>query len=142
MNAREDARESTRQLARLLATAICAESQTTHAPNPHPGNVRDMEAIAATILNRAARERTNGMPGNRCAQICHENLAAHSFEPDANTPLFNISLRIATRALAGVLVDPTEGAIRFHLHDRFPVWARGCTPVAEIGDHLYYREEI
>ncbi len=141
MNARENARESTRQLARLLATTICVESQV-HARKSHPGNVRDMEAIAATILNRAARERESGMRGNRCAQICHENLAAHSFEQNTDTPLFNIALRIATRALAGVLVDPTEGATRFHPRSCFPVWAKGCTPTAEIGNHLYYREEL
>lgn len=35
--------------------------------------------------------------------------------------------------------DPTRGATHFHRHDEQPQWARNYTPIALIGDFLFYR---
>lgn len=132
----------------LLATAICAEgaTQTPQAPGV-PGvpqarsNVRAMEAIAAAILNRADLERTRGMGATCFKRVCTETIASAPNGPGLeNSPLFPIATRIAKRALAGALADPTDGATRFHPRSSFPDWAQGRTPTAEFGEHVYYRE--
>jgi len=130
-----------RRLAHLLAEAIHLESAREEATPQR--NVRDMEAIASAILNRAALERAAGMPGERCERICLKIVATMEKRPaaDEDSAPFHVALRIAKRGLAGVLADPTEGATHFHSRDAFPAWAQGRAPTAEIGDHFYYREE-
>ncbi|MGB1547116.1 MAG: cell wall hydrolase [Alphaproteobacteria bacterium] len=125
----------------LLAAAIYVESAKENHGNR--GNVRNMEAIAAVILNRARLEAENGAGGNLLERLCEEQIreARLSSDTQRDERLFRAALRIARRALAGVLEDPTEGATRFHAEDAFPVWAQGRTPAAAFGHHLYYRED-
>ncbi len=47
--------------------------------------------------------------------------------------------RIAARALAQTLSDPTDGATHWHAADEFPAWALGQVPLAEIGGLVFYR---
>ncbi|MBP0446655.1 cell wall hydrolase [Roseomonas sp. SSH11] len=49
--------------------------------------------------------------------------------------------RIAARALAGVLPDPTGGATHWHAADNLPAWAVARAPLAEMGGLVFYRLE-
>ncbi len=46
--------------------------------------------------------------------------------------------RIARRALAGALADPTHGATHYHATGIAPPWAAGREPSAVIGRHRFY----
>ena len=52
--------------------------------------------------------------------------------------LFTTCLRIARRAVAGLLEDPTGGATRYHDRSTLPDWTSGREPTAEIGNRLFY----
>ena len=49
--------------------------------------------------------------------------------------------RIACRAAAGSLPDPTGGATHWHDAGALPGWALGRVPAAEIGGLVFYRPE-
>lgn len=52
--------------------------------------------------------------------------------------VFASCVRIACRAVAGSLADPTGGATHYHTAAVYPPWARGRAPTAVIGAHLFY----
>lgn len=52
--------------------------------------------------------------------------------------LYRACVRIARRALAGILADPTQGARRYHRADDWPDWAAKVEPLARIGSLLFY----
>ncbi len=111
-----------------------------------------IEAVACVILNRVAFAKSRGRYwwGNSIKQVC---LKPGQFscwnEADPNrTKLlavnprdraYRLCKRIASRAVTGNLPDVTEGATHYHTHAVDPYWARGHVPVAEIGNHLFYR---
>jgi N-acetylmuramoyl-L-alanine amidase len=125
----------------VLARTIWGEARG----EPLPG----MEAVAAVVVNRVAAKRRSW--GASAAEVC---LARRQFScwnaDDPNRakllalrpgdPLFETCLRVARRALAGVLADPTGGATHYHARGVHPRWARGRTPSAEIGRHVFYRD--
>lgn len=112
--------------------------------------VRGIEALAAVILNRAGRAAADGLaPSARVAAACRDPAGFACWDeghPDnaamlavAGTDLvFATCLRVARRALAGLLPDPTGGATRYHNRSDHPIWAAGRSPSAEIGDRLFY----
>jgi hypothetical protein len=53
---------------------------------------------------------------------------------------FAVCLRIARRAVAGALADPTRGATHYHAADANPPWAAGRQPSAVIGRHKFYND--
>ncbi len=53
---------------------------------------------------------------------------------------FQSCLRIARRALAGTLKDPTVGATHYHAKGMVPPWANDRAPSAEIGNHRFYND--
>jgi len=53
---------------------------------------------------------------------------------------FQSCLRIARRALAGTLKDPTNGATHYHAKNASPPWAKNRKPSAEIGGHKFYND--
>jgi spore germination cell wall hydrolase CwlJ-like protein len=52
-----------------------------------------------------------------------------------------ICRRVAARAIAGALPDPTGGATHFHDAAALPGWAIGRPASAEIGGLCFYRAE-
>ena len=53
--------------------------------------------------------------------------------------LFEVCRRIAGRAAAGALPDPTAGATHWHDAVEMPGWAIGHIPTAEVGGLVFYR---
>ncbi len=114
-------------------------------------SVRGKEAVAAVIVNRVRRAMARGgwWWGGTVAAVCKKpwQFAAWN-ENDPNRAkieaatesdrAFASCLRIARRAAAGALQDPTDGATHYHARGAAPPWAAGRAPSAVIGNHLFY----
>jgi hypothetical protein len=62
--------------------------------------------------------------------------------PDGGDPAALAACRrIARRAAAGTLPDPTGGATHWHDADALPGWALGRVPAAEVGGLVFYQVE-
>nr|WP_254452519.1 cell wall hydrolase [Roseicella sp. DB1501] len=141
----------------LLALTLRAEAG--HRP------VRAIEALAALVVNRARlamagpTERERFAPGAApglawpallaralrapflfgCWMPRQPRWAALLEAADRQDPALAICRRIAARAAAGALPDPTGGATHWHAAEVLPGWALGQVPVAEIGGLVFYR---
>ncbi len=109
-------------------------------------NVRGIEAVAAVVMNRVRR---GGWWGNTVETVCRKRWQFSCWNPgdpnrakleavDERDRAFRICLRVARRAVSGVLDDPTHGATHYHVRGLMPLWARGRDPSAEIGAHVFY----
>lgn len=109
-------------------------------------SVRGIEAVAAVVMNRVRR---GGWWGGTVERVCRRKWQFSCWnESDPNRAriervdetdrVFRICLRIARRAVAGSLDDPTCGATHYHTRAIAPDWARALEPSAEIGSHLFY----
>lgn len=115
--------------------------------------VRGMEAVAAVILNRVCiAEENSGQYwwGGDISSVCRKPYQFSCWNAgDPNLPRllkvspgdprFLAALRIARRAVSGVLPDPTGGATHYHADYVSPYWAKTHAPTAVIGRHLFYR---
>ncbi|MBI1326040.1 MAG: cell wall hydrolase [Alphaproteobacteria bacterium] len=111
-----------------------------------------MQAVANVILNRAEiSKRLKGYWwGNTLIEVCQKPRQFSCWnKEDANYTkvlsvtekdiYFATALRIAKRAVASVLPDITKGATHYHAASITPYWARGVTPCAKLGRHLFYQ---
>jgi len=114
-------------------------------------SVRGMEAVAAVVMNRVAVARRRGRMwwGNSVAEVCRapwQFSCWNANDPNrpklmavtSTDPSFAVAQRIARRAVAGLLPDPTGGATHYHARGVSPAWAAGRAPSAEIGRHVFY----
>lgn len=105
---------------------------------------RVLEALACLALNRQRRSSGAALSAilTDPAQFPCWDLGAEGAlalaTADASDPAFALALRVARRALAGTLSDPTGGAWRSHRSGECPAWADGLAPVAEAGPFLFY----
>lgn len=116
--------------------------------------VRGKEAVAAVVMNRVRRARAAGGTywwGGTVEEVCRrpwQFSCWNAGDPNrtkittvaADNKVFQTCQRIARRALAGTLADPTGGATHYHAKAANPPWARGKAPSAEIGGHLFYSD--
>lgn len=130
--------------AEVLALTLWGEA--AHRP------VRAMEAVASVVMTRVRLAAAPGGPahlGRGVIGVCrapfqfacwhpghprHEAIA--ELAEDAELGACN---RIAARALAGALADPTAGATHYHEECVLPRWALGATPSAVLGGLVFYR---
>lgn len=111
-------------------------------------SVRAIEGVAASLCNRAEQLARPDAAGARRFASRSEALAgllddrgAGTGGPDiAADPCFAMCLRVARRAIAGALTDPTGGATSCHPVEHTPRWAQDRAPIACIGRFLFYRE--
>ncbi|MBD0271382.1 MAG: cell wall hydrolase [Acetobacteraceae bacterium] len=128
--------------------------------------VRAIEALAALVANRARAAAEGGAarlrfaPGGTagaawptllgracrvpflfaCWNPRHPRHAALGGAPEGD-PALAVCRRIARRAAAGSLPDPTNGATHWHDAAALPGWALGRVPAAEVGGLAFYRAE-
>lgn len=135
----ETARDTVDVLARTLYGEARGES------------VRGKEAVAAVVLNRVRRARGAGgyWWGDSVEAVClkpWQFSCWNAADPNrkkllavtADNKVFASCLRIARRAVAGGLPDPTGGATHYHTDAVRPPWSKGRVPSAVIGAHLFY----
>ena len=115
-------------------------------------SVRGKEAVAAVVMNRVRRAQNRGGAywwGAGVEAVCRKPWQFSCWNPNdpnrekldaVNTrdAAFASCLRIARRAVAGSLKDPTDGATHYHARGIKPPWARLRGPCAVIGEHLFY----
>ena len=107
-------------------------------------SVRGKEAVAAVVVNRVRRARDRGgyWWGATVAEVCRRPWQFPGLEKTAAAKTggrdFEVCLRIARRAVNGVLDDPTGGATHYHAKGDFPPWARGRTACFETEHHQFY----
>lgn len=128
--------------------------------------VRAIEALAALVANRArlamagavdcARFAPGGAPGlpfpQLLAHACRAPFLFACWHPrraallgamprgdEVEDSRLGICRRVAARAIAGALPDPTGGATHWHDAEALPGWALGRVPTAEIGGLVFYR---
>jgi len=87
--------------------------------------LRAIEALAALAVNRA--------------RLAMADAAVAQALPPAGDPVLAMCRRVAGRAVAGALPDPTAGATHWHDADALPGWAVGRVPSAEIGGLMFYK---
>lgn len=108
--------------------------------------VRAIEAIASVVMNRV---RLGAPYGRGVAGVCRAPFQFACWHPGhpRRARLAEVTAaddlgpcrRIASRALAGALPDPTQGATHYHEAERLPRWALGRVPQAELGGLVFYR---
>jgi spore germination cell wall hydrolase CwlJ-like protein len=114
--------------------------------------VRAMEAVASVVMNRVRLAAVPGGPthlGQGVVAVCRAPFQFACWHPghprrraiaelrgDAD---LGACRRVAARALAGVLRDPTGGATHYHAAEALPRWALGQVPTAECGGLVFYR---
>jgi len=112
-----------------------------------------MQAVACVILNRVAisESKAGYWWGNTIIEVCQKayqfscwNRSDPNFHQvqsvDERDIYFATALRVARRALAGTLSDPTHGATHYHADNITPpYWARTEKPVVKIGNHVFYK---
>ncbi len=111
-----------------------------------------MEAVCAVILNRVSFAQGGGgyWWGDTIITVCQKpyqfscwnraDLNYRKLQAVTDKDIhYATALRIARRALAGTLVDPTGHATHYHEQSILPAWAADQTPTARIGRHIFYR---
>jgi N-acetylmuramoyl-L-alanine amidase len=150
MSAATTARPAPRQAAAAAAAEILARTLLGEAGG-RP--VRAVEAVAAVVMNRVRLAAAPGGPahwGHSIAGVCrapfqfacwtpHHPRHAAMREAREDDPALALCRRVAARAAAGALPDPTGGATHYHDAVRLPRWAVGEAPTAEIGGLVFYR---
>ena len=131
----------------VLARTIWGEARNQGA--------KGMEAVACVVLNRVAIAQKNGSQywwGHCVVSVCQKpfqfscwnandpNRAKLMAVTDKNIH-FATALRIARRAINGVLHDYTGGSTHYHTKPVSPHWAQGVTPEVIIGSHIFYKLE-
>lgn len=116
--------------------------------------VRAIEGVAGLVMTRvrlAARPDGPRHLGTGVIGVCrapfqfacwHPTHPRHAALREFREPEdagFAICRRIAARAVAGTLPDPTGGATHYHQAEALPRWAIGRVPTAEIGGLVFYR---
>ena len=111
-------------------------------------------AVANVVMNRVWDERypddvceviTQGRLGSKPTDRILRHQCQFSFYCDgkSDTPkdedAFRYAIDIASNIIAGVWLDPTEGATHYHSIDVRPVWAKTKTRVVRIENHIFYR---
>ncbi|MBC9210049.1 cell wall hydrolase [Roseomonas aerophila] len=117
-------------------------------------SVRAIEALAAVVMNRVRRAEAGEAArwGRGVAGVCRAPFQYSCWNsrhprhllllaPPAADPALAMCRRIAARALAGLLADPTRGATHHHAEEELPGWAVARTPCAELGGFLFYAAE-
>lgn len=114
--------------------------------------VEGLEAVANVVLNRVkiAQKKGRYWWGNNIISVCQKPYQFSCW--NKNDPSYNrlitvradnihfaTALRIARRAVIGVLRDNTGGATHYHADYVRPYWAQGETPVTIIGHHHFYK---
>ncbi len=114
--------------------------------------VRAMEGVASVVMARvrlAARPDGPAHLGRGVAGVCRAPFQFACWHPGDprrarlaelhGTASLGPCRRIAARALAGALPDPTGGATHYHDGAVLPRWALGQVPTAELGGLVFYR---
>ncbi len=126
---------------KCLAQAIYFEARS----EPFEGQV----AVAYVILNRVKDRR---FPNTICAVVFQNEKQRHqcqfSFACDGRSDnpyemtAWNIARRVAGGALKNTRSDVTARSTHYHAKYVQPRWAQHLQPTIQVGQHVFYREDM
>ncbi|MCF8473362.1 MAG: cell wall hydrolase [Emcibacter sp.] len=126
---------------RCLAQAVYFEARS----EPFEGQV----AVAYVILNRVKDKR---YPNNICDVVFqnehYRNNCQFSFACDglSDTPYevaaWNMAQRVAGGTLKNTMGDVTARSTHYHATYVHPRWAKQLQPTIQVGNHIFYREDL
>nr|WP_269839554.1 cell wall hydrolase [Paucibacter sp. M5-1]MCZ7881974.1 cell wall hydrolase [Paucibacter sp. M5-1] len=109
-----------------------------------------IEAVACVVLNRVRRQ---SYWGRSIAEVCLKPYQFSCWNQDdpnrrqllslsSSDPQYRRALEVAKAAVAGDLIDATQGATHYYSKRlrRPPVWALGHSACADIGLHLFFNK--
>jgi spore germination cell wall hydrolase CwlJ-like protein len=104
------------------------------------------EAIACVILNRVRKKTWYGKTVDDVCLKPWQFSCWNKNDPNrekikavrVTNLVFFQCYEIARKAVCGGLEDVTNGATHYHTKSISPKWAKGKSPCAEIGHHLFY----
>lgn len=109
-----------------------------------------IEAVACVVLNRVRRQ---SYWGRSIAEVClkpyqfscwnqDDPNRRHLLSLSSSDPEYRRALDVAKAAIAGGLIDATQGATHYYSKRlrRPPVWALGHSASADIGLHLFFNK--
>jgi len=112
-------------------------------------------AVAWVIYNRFKKpgwwsRHKDDVPDDTLAAVCKDPYQFSCWlESDPNRakllavkdtdPAFRDCLLAVAGVLSGNFYDPTNGSNHYHTKGIGPKWAEGQTPVAYVGNHVFYR---
>lgn len=136
-------------------------------PPPDPYLTKKIDTLARTLYGEARGEGFEGMAAVACVvinrvsapcwwgsdiiSVCRKYRQFSCWnENDPNLEvirkvdgsylIFSVALQIAESAIKGKLKDKTGGANHYYRQGTpEPDWAKGKTPVAKIGNHLFFK---
>lgn len=110
-----------------------------------------MEAVACVVLNRASHPRWWGVDIISVCQKPWQFSCWNVSDPNREKllavtgadPVFTTALAVADAAVNGQLVDVTQGADSYYAKTSpLPDWAASLSPVASVGNHVFYKTEL
>ncbi len=128
----------------ILARTIWGEARGDGVPG--------MQAVAAVILNRVHIAQNSGRAywwGKDIITVCTKPYQFSCWNADdpnraqllavtTQDNTFRQALQIARQALAGQLIDPTNGATHYHTLTIKPSWSENKLPNCLIKSHIFY----
>ena len=108
-----------------------------------------MQAVANVIMNRVNAGKWYGRTVKDVVLKPWQFSCWNENDPNRNKILnvttadntFLAATSIAKSAYAGELPDITYGATHYHVYTMTPVWIGKMTKTAQIGNHIFYRED-
>ena len=99
--------------------------------------VQGMEAVAAVVMNRAKQSKKSV-----CSVVYERKQFSWVFVTKDKSIKGNIRdvLAITHKALAGILVDVTDGSTHYHATYVNPKWAKHLKKTVKINNHIFYKE--
>lgn len=149
--------------AQVLGLTGAGEARAMFVPGHgwQPAPIENMQAVMATAINRAKADPARF--GADVRDVCFEHAQYSCWNPKSGAnhdwllsqaaailagrsvaPIVRDCISAAARLLEGIVPDPVNGATSYYSQvsmippGRVPVWARGQTPVATVGDHLFF----
>ena len=106
-----------------------------------------MQAVANVIMNRVNKGGWYGATVEDVVKKPYQFSTWNSNDPNrakaeavtVNDVQYWTATKLAALAYNGQLADLTSGATHYHARYAAPSWAKGQTPTAVIGNHVFYK---
>lgn len=60
---------------------------------------------------------------------------------DLNNHIYDLCIKISKKIVNGEMIDLVKGADHYHAKSIYPYWVINQNPVAQIGEHIFYKLE-
>lgn len=121
---------------------FCLSNNVYHEARSEPELAQ--AAVAHVTLNRVHSDK---YPKTICKVVYQDSQFSWTLDkkPVKNPEAWSKAVSISASVMAGLINDPTEGALYYHTRDVSPVWAQDMNEIqlgyAWSGDHVFLKEQ-